>query len=157
MAGWIVSAVSAGWILSYRFIAISLDIAGAGSYCLDWLDWIGWIGLDNNGWMRTHSYCKDGTDGTDGNDGNDGLDEALLRLGWDRRLLAPAGTRVTEQERHHWLAGYCKKGTNGTNGIDGALMGQGWDGRKLSGAGTGAPPWAPEQERHRWLLRGSVL
>ena len=45
--------------------------------------------------MRTPSYCKDGTDGMDGNDGNDGLDGALVGLGWDGRLLAPAGTGVT--------------------------------------------------------------
>ena len=96
--------------------------------------------------MRTHSYCKDGTNGTDGNDwngGNDGLDGVLVGLGWDGRLLAPAGTGATEQERHHWLAGYCKQGTNGTDGLDGALVGQGWDGRTVAGAGTGAPPWAP--------------
>ena len=72
-------------------------------------------------------------------------------------MLAPAGTGATEQERHHWLAGYCKQRTNGTNGLYGALVGQGWDGRTLSGARTVAPPWAPEQERHRWLLRGSGL
>ena len=65
--------------------------------------------------------------------------------------------RATKQERHHWLAGYWKQGTNGTDGLDGALVGQGWDGRTLEGAGTGAPPWAPEQERHRWLFRGSAL
>ena len=69
------------------------------------LDHIGWIRLDNNGWMRTHSYCKDGTDGTDGNDGNDGLDGALVGLGWDGWLLAPAGTGAAEQEHHHWMAG----------------------------------------------------
>ena len=28
-------------------------------------------------------------------------------------------------------------------------MGRWWDGRTLAPAGTGAPPWAPEQERHR--------
>ena len=67
---------------------------------------------------------------------------------WGGRLLAPAGTGATEQERHHWLAGYCKQGKNGTDGLDGALMGQGRDGRTLAGAGTGAPPWVPEQERH---------
>ena len=84
------------------------------------MDWIGCIRLDNNGWMRTHSYCKDwtdgteGADGTDGNDVNDGMDGALVGLGWDGRLLAPAGTGATEHERHHWLAGYCKQGTNGT-------------------------------------------
>ena len=62
-----------------------------------------------------------------------------------------------EQERHHWLAGYCKQGTNGTDRLDGALVVQGWDGQMLAGAGTGAPPWAPEQERHCWLLRGGAL
>ena len=82
-----------------------LDIAGSGFYRLDWLDWIVWIRLDNNGWMRTHSFYKDGTDGTDGTDGNDGLDGALVVLGWDGRLLVPTGTGATEQERHHWLAG----------------------------------------------------
>ena len=72
-------------------------------------------------------------------------------------MLAPVITGATEQERHHWLAGYCKKGTNGTDVLDGVLVGQGWDGRTVAGAGTGAPPWAPEQERHCWLLRGSAL
>ena len=104
--------------------------------------------------MRTHSFCKDGTDGTYR---NDGLDGALVGLGWDGRLLAPSGTGATKQERHHWLAGYWKQGTNVTDGLDGALVGQGWYGRPLAGAGTGAPPWALEQERHRWLLRGSSL
>ena len=92
---------------------------------MDWLDWIGWIGLDHNGWMRTHSFCKDGTDGLDG---------ALVGLGWYGRSLAPAGTGATEQERHHWLAGYFKQGMNGTDGLDGALVGQGLDGRTLAGA-----------------------
>ena len=87
----------------------------------------------------------------------DGLDVALVGLGWDERLLAPARMGATEQERLHWLDGYCKQGTNGTDGLDGALVGQGWDGRTLAGSRTGAPPWAPEQERHRWLLRGGVL
>ena len=64
---------------------------------------------------------------------------------------------ATEQERHHCLSGYCKQGTNGTDGLDGAMVGQGWDGRTLAGVGTGAPPWALEQERHHWLLRGSKL
>ena len=72
----------------------------------------------------------------------------LVGLGWDGWLLAPARTGATEQERHHWLAGYCKQGTNGTDGLDGAMVGQGWDRRMLAGVGTGAPPWAPEQERH---------
>ena len=76
---------------SYR-ITVSLDISGSGSYRLDCLDWIVWIRLDNNGWMRTHIFCKDGTDG---NDGNDGLEGALVGLGWDGRLLEPARTGVT--------------------------------------------------------------
>ena len=46
---------------------------------------------------------------------------------------------------------------DGTDGLDGALVGLGWDRRTLAPARTGAPPWAPEQERHRWLLRGSSL
>ena len=33
-------------------------------------------------------------------------------------------------------------------------MGHWWDGQTLAGSGTGAPPSAPEQERHHWLLRG---
>ena len=93
---------------SYRIAVLlycwtSLDLAGAGSYRLDRLDLIGWIQLDNNVWMRTHSYCKDGTDGTDGNDGNDGQMGRWRE--WGGRLLAPAGTGAIEQERHHWLAG----------------------------------------------------
>ena len=76
---------------------------------------------------------------------------------WGGLLLAPAGTGVTEQERHHWLACYCKQDTNGTDGLDGTMVGQGWDGQTLAGVGTGAPPWAPEQERHQCLLRGSAL
>ena len=122
--------------------------------------------------LRTHSFCKDGTDGTDGmngtdgtdgidgtdgTDGMDGLDGDLVGLGWDRRLLAPTGTGAPEQKSHHWLSGYWKQGENGTDGLDGALVGQGWDGRTLVGARTGALPWAPEQEGHRWLLRGSTL
>ena len=87
----------------------------------------------------------------------DGLDGALVGLGWDGRSLAPAGTGVLEQERHHWLAGYCKQGTNGTDGLDGAVVGRGWNERMLAPAGTGAPPWALEQERHRWLLRDGAL
>ena len=93
-------------------------------------------------------------------DGADGLDEqdgALLGLVWDGQLLAPAGTGATEQERCHWLDGYCKQGTNRTDGLDGALVGRGQDGRMLAPAGTGAPPWAPEQERHHWIFGGSAL
>ena len=52
------------------------------------------------------------------------------------------------------LAGYCMDGMGGTDGLDGALVRRGWDVRTLEGAGTGEPPWAPEQELHRWLLRG---
>ena len=46
---------------------------------------------------------------------------------------------------------------DGMDGMDGTLVGRGWDGRTLAGAGTGAPPWVPEQEQHRWLLRGSAI
>ena len=123
-----------------------------------WWDWGGWLlaptGTGATEQERHHwldGYCKQGTNGTDG------LDGVMVGQGWDGRLLAPAGTVATEQERHHWLAGYCKQGTNGTDGLDGAMVGQGWDGQTLAGVGTGAPPWAPEQERHRLLLRGSAL
>ena len=88
--------------------------------------------------------------------------------GWDGQTLAPAVMGVPpwapEQERHRWLlrggdalAGYCQHGIYGTDGLDGELVGQGWDGRKLAPVGMGATPWAPEQERHRWLLRGGAL
>ena len=87
----------------------------------------------------------------------DGLHGVLVGLGSDGWSLALAGTGAPEQERHHCLAGYCKQGTNGTDGLDGALVGRGWDGRTLAPVGTGAPPWAPEQERQRWLLRGGAL
>ena len=92
-------------------------------------------------------------------DGMDGLDRALMGRGWYGRVLAPAGTGAPpwalEQERHCWLfrggdalAGYCLDGTDGMDGLDGVLVGQGWYGRTLAPAVTGAPPWAPEQERH---------
>ena len=81
--GWLDCIVCIGWldrIVSHRCITVLLDIAGAGSvsYCLYWLDWIGCIILDNNGWIRIHSYCKDETDG---NDRNYGLDGELMGLG----------------------------------------------------------------------------
>ena len=44
-----------GWLDCIGWI-VSLDIAGSVLYRLGWLDRIGWIGLDNNGWMRTHSF-----------------------------------------------------------------------------------------------------
>ena len=62
--------------------------------------------MDNNFWMRTHSYCKGGMDVTDGNYGNDGLNGVLVQLVWDGQLLVPAGMGTTEQERHYWLASY---------------------------------------------------
>ena len=46
---------------------------------------------------------------------------------------------------------------NGTYGLDGAMVGRGWDGRTIAPAGTGAPPRAPGQERHCWLLRGGGM
>ena len=94
--------------------------------------------------MRKHSSYKDGMDGTDVTDvtdGLDGLDGALLGLVWDGWLLAPAGTGVAEQERHHCLAGYCKQVMNGIDGLDVSLVGQGQDGRTLAGSGMVALPW----------------
>ena len=85
-------------------------------------------------------------DGTGVTDGKDGLDGALVVLGWDGRSLAPTGTGAPEQERHHWLAGYCRRAMNGTDGIDGTLVGRVLDGRTFAPAGTGVPSWAPEQE-----------
>ena len=97
----------------------------------------------------------------------DGLDGAFVGLGWDGQSLAPTGTGAPEQERHNWLlrgsnalADSLQHGTDGTyrtDGLDEALVGQGWDGRTLAPDGMGAPPWVPEQERHRWLLRGGGL
>ena len=43
------------------------------------------------------------------------------------------------------------------DGLDGALLGRGLDRQTLAPAKTGAPSWALEQERHRWLLRGGAL
>ena len=72
----------------------------------------------------------------DETDGNDGLDGALMGLGWEGWLLAPSRTGATEQERHHYLAGYYKQGTNGTDGLNGAMVRQGWDRRTLAGVRT---------------------
>ena len=52
-------------------------------------------------------------------DGDYGLDGPLVGLWWYGWLLAPAGTGAIEQERHHWLAGYCKQGTNWTDNLMG--------------------------------------
>ena len=94
----------------------------------------------------------------------DGLYGTFVGLGCDRKLLAPAGTGALEQERHHWLlrgrdvlSGYCQHGADGMDGLDEAFLGRGWDRQTLAPAGTGAPPWAPEQECHRWILRGGAL
>ena len=45
-------------------------------------------------------------------------------------------------------------GLDGMDGLDGTLMVRGWYRQTLAGSETGAPPSAPEQERHHWLLRG---
>ena len=161
--GWVLNGLYCivgffGWIVSYRLDYIS------GSYC------IGWIGSycivlarsGNTEFYALAGYWLDGTDRADV------LDGALVGRGWDGRMLAPAGSGdppwATKQELHRWLlrggdalAGYWLDGTDGTDRLDGALVGRGWDGRKLAPDGMGAPPWAPEQERHRWLLRGSGL
>ena len=55
------------------------------------------------------------------------------------------------------LAGYCQHGTDGMDVLDGALVVQGWYRQTLAPAETGAPPWAPKQERHRWFLMGGAL
>ena len=39
----------------------------------------------------------------------------------------------------------------------GVSVGRRWDGLTLALARTGAPPWAPEQECHHWLLRGGGI
>ena len=51
------------------------------------------------------------------------------------------------------LAGYCMDGTDGKDGLDRALVVRGWGRRTLATAGTGAPPWAPEKDHHRWIFR----
>ena len=79
----------------------------------------------------------------------------LYCIGWiGSYRIVSAGSGKTG---FYALAGYCLDGTDGTDGLDGVLVGRGWDGRTLAPAGTGAPPWAPEQERHRWFLRGGRL
>ena len=70
----------------------------------------------------------------------------------DRILSAGSGNTGFYKLAHYWL-----DGTDGTYGMDGALVRRGWDGQTLAPAGTGAPPWAPEQERHCWILGGGRL
>ena len=53
-----------------------------------------------------------------------------------------------------WLVCYW---LDGTYGMYGTLVGRGWCGPTSAGAGTGAPPLAPEWERHHCLLRGGGL
>ena len=79
------------------------------------------------------------------------LDRIIL-AGLDRIL--PAGSR---NNSFYALAGYWLDGTDGTGVLDGALVGWGWDKPRLAPSGTGAPPWAPEKERHRWILRGGGI
>ena len=104
MAGWIVSAVLAGWIGSYfcnLCISVSLDINRTGT----------------EPYRIIMAGCKDGTDGTDGTDGNDGNDEldgAFVVQGWtvdstrrngsDRTVAPPlAGCLLqTREERDRW-------------------------------------------------------
>ena len=99
MAGWIVSAVLAGWIVSYRCISGYRCIAG---YRWNW-NWIVSAGFD---WIIM-AGCKDGTDGTDGtdgNDGNDGLDGALVGLGWTVvRTLRNGSDRTVAPPLAGWL------------------------------------------------------
>ena len=114
---------------------VSLDIARSGSYRLDWLDLIGWIGLDHNGWMRTHSFCKDVTDGTDG---IDGLDGELVGLGWGRTVGSAC---QNGSATIGWLV-IANKGQMGR--MD--LMGRWWD-----RGGTDECWQTPERELHRGL------
>ena len=58
---------------------------------------------------------------------------------------------------HDRMTCYWMDGTDGIYGLDGVLVEQGWDRPTLAPAGTGAPPLAPEQESHHWLLRGVRL
>ena len=75
--------------------------------------------------------------------------DRIVSAGFDRIISAGSGNTG-----FYALAGYWM---DGTDGMDGALVVRGWDGPTLAPAGTGAPPLAPEQERHRWLLRGGGL
>ena len=75
------------------------------------------------------------------------ISDGLYCIGWI----------VSRNTGFYELAGYWLNGTEGTDGLDGTFVGQGWGGRTLEGAGTGAPPLAPERERHHWLLRGGRL
>ena len=88
---------------------------------------------------------------------------------WLDRIVSSSGSyrigwigsyRIISAGSEHWLlcAGWLLPGWDGWDGwTGGALVGRGWDGPTLAPARTGAPPWAPEQERHRWLLRGGRL
>ena len=78
--------------------------------------------------------------------------DCIVSSGLDH--IVSAGSRNTG---FYALDGYWLDETDGTDGLDGALVGRGWDGLTLAPAVTGAPPWVPEQERHRWILRGGGL
>ena len=75
--------------------------------------------------------------------------DRIVSDGLDRIVSAGSGNTG-----FYALAGYC---LDGTDGLAGALVGWGWDGPTLAPAVTVAPPWATEQELHRWLLRGGGL
>ena len=79
------------------------------------------------------------------------LDRIVL-AGLDRNVSAGSGNTG-----FYVLSGYWLDGTDGADELDGALVGLGWDGPTLAPAGTGALPLVPEQECHRWLLRGGGL
>ena len=71
------------WIVSYCWLdrivqlARQYSIGWFGSYC------IGWIVSGNTGFYALSGYWLDGTDGMDG---------ALVGRGWERPMLAGAGT-----------------------------------------------------------------
>lgn len=107
---WLAGLYGLYWQAGSDRIAVVFLHCIAG-YCYRWISLDFPVSLDIAG-TGTGSYriimagCKDGTDGTDRTDGNDGNDGQMGRWReWGGRLLAPAGTGATEQERHHWLAG----------------------------------------------------
>ena len=133
------------WIISYY--CLDCILLSAGLYRI-----VGWIVLYQLDWIVSYrldlivSYWLDWI--------------ILYRIDWivSYRLYWIVLYRIVLAESGNIgfsaLAGYCLDGMDGTDGLDGALVGRGWDGRMLAPAGRRAPPWAPEKERHCWLLRG---
>ena len=72
--------------------------------------------------------------------------DRIVSAGLDRIVLDGSGITGFYALAGYWL--------DEMDGLDGELLERGWDRRTLSPARTRVPPWAPEQERHHWLLRG---